>query len=350
MKQFASCIGIFLAVCLVFICAQEKASGMYCCLNVSKIRANTLTHGEPGSKDEVYFNVRDYLLRGAKITGDGNEPYKIGVGMEAINIILWRGFLPEGFHAKFIVDILESDTFGSESIGAFEVTITAPNPTSNAGPIVNWAPVSNSGTYLKGPSVANATKMQANGSRSDYMIDVNVTQPVHKITNVNSGLCLDVVGVSMENNANVQQFNCHGGQNQRWCITRHVRYSKPDGTAPFGRSYVSDGDTTLTRVYPTFFIFAAHSGKCLDVELAGPETNVQQSESNRGLNQGWFLLPTGVPNEYYIISNKPRPGNGFALDVVNASHENNANVQIHAFHGGANQKWRIDPAPESDSR
>ena len=36
------------------------------------------------------------------------------------------------------------------------------------------------------------------------------------VINVNSGKCLDVVGASTADQANVQQFTCHGGNNQKW--------------------------------------------------------------------------------------------------------------------------------------
>jgi hypothetical protein len=40
----------------------------------------------------------------------------------------------------------------------------------------------------------------------------------YEIINVHSGKCLDVENGSVEDNANVQQYTCHGGNNQRWRI------------------------------------------------------------------------------------------------------------------------------------
>ena len=45
-----------------------------------------------------------------------------------------------------------------------------------------------------------------------------------KITAVHSGKCLDVVSALGENGANVQQWDCHGGTNQKWEV------SKEDGS------------------------------------------------------------------------------------------------------------------------
>lgn len=36
------------------------------------------------------------------------------------------------------------------------------------------------------------------------------------IVSKNSGKCLDVAGVDKNNGANVQQWDCHSGDNQRW--------------------------------------------------------------------------------------------------------------------------------------
>jgi len=40
----------------------------------------------------------------------------------------------------------------------------------------------------------------------------------YRLTAKHSGRCLDVAGVSTSNGANVQQWECHGGDNQKWKI------------------------------------------------------------------------------------------------------------------------------------
>jgi hypothetical protein len=86
----------------------------------------------------------------------------------------------------------------------------------------------------------------------------------YNIVATHSGKCLDVAGASTANNANVQQFGCNGGDNQKWAI-----------------SEVAGGYTVLVNKL---------SGKCLDV--AGAETgnnaNIQQFDCNGGDNQKFY--------------------------------------------------------------
>lgn len=79
-----------------------------------------------------------------------------------------------------------------------------------------------------------------------------------------SGKCLDVAGASTANNANVQQFTCNGGDNQKWSIQEE-----------------SDGYVTIKN---------KTSGKCLDVAgvSAANNANVQQFTCNGGANQRWW--------------------------------------------------------------
>jgi hypothetical protein len=76
---------------------------------------------------------------------------------------------------------------------------------------------------------------------------------------------LDVVRSSTENNANIQQFGWHGGDNQRW------------------------------RIEPArggfYQIVNVNSGKCIDVQ--NPSTNdevgIVQNDCTRANNQLWRL-------------------------------------------------------------
>jgi len=88
----------------------------------------------------------------------------------------------------------------------------------------------------------------------------------YKVIAKHSGKCLDVKGLSTADGANVQQWSCTGGNNQRWKL-------------------VSMGDGYNELV-------AKHSGKCLDV--AGVSTadgaNVYQWHCTGGNNQRWKLV------------------------------------------------------------
>jgi len=89
----------------------------------------------------------------------------------------------------------------------------------------------------------------------------------YNVINRNSGKCLDVNGVSTADGANVQQWTCGSGTNQRWSLTS-----------------LSGGYYRLT---------AQHSGKVLDVVGNGTAdgVNIDQWTSNNGNNQQWQIVP-----------------------------------------------------------
>jgi hypothetical protein len=88
----------------------------------------------------------------------------------------------------------------------------------------------------------------------------------YKVIAKHSGKCLDVNGASTADGANVQQWSCNGGNNQRWKL-------------------VSMGDGYNELV-------AKHSSKCLDVNGASTAdgANVQQWHCTGSNNQRWKLV------------------------------------------------------------
>jgi hypothetical protein len=105
----------------------------------------------------------------------------------------------------------------------------------------------------------------------NYSIKYRITRafPVpqeYKIVNKNSGQCLDVPDASTADRVPIQQFTCHGGDNQRWLI-EHV----------LGQEYR---------------IRNKNSKKCLDVAGASTDARakVQQFTCHGGDNQRWNLI------------------------------------------------------------
>lgn len=127
-----------------------------------------------------------------------------------------------------------------------------------------------------------------------------------------SGKCLDVSGVSMENGANVHQWEWVGGANQLWKFVP-----------------LDDG---------CYEIVAKHSGKCLDVAEWSKEKegNVWQWDIHGGDNQRWRLIPLG--DGYYKIVSK---WSGKCLDVQWGSNQNAANVWQYDDIGSDAQKWKL---------
>jgi hypothetical protein len=136
-----------------------------------------------------------------------------------------------------------------------------------------------------------------------------VLHPV-SIINRHSGKALDVPGWNMANNVELQQYDGHGGDNQRWALRAD------------GGGYVH--------------IQAMHSGLCLDVvgSSADDGAKVQQYARHGGPNQQWMLVPDDH-GAFEIVARH----SGKCLEVVGWSTANGGSIAQYDRHGGDNQKW-----------
>jgi hypothetical protein len=134
------------------------------------------------------------------------------------------------------------------------------------------------------------------------------------LLNVHSGKALDVDGVSVNNGANVHQWDYVNGANQKW-------------------QFVPAGNGTYS-------IKSVNSQKCLDVTdfSTSNGANVQQWSCSGNNNQKWRV--TQVATGIYRVENV---GSGKVLDVTNWSTANGGNVQQWSWANGDNQKWKIIP-------
>ena len=134
----------------------------------------------------------------------------------------------------------------------------------------------------------------------------------YEIIAKHSGKCLDVAGVATHNGANIYQWDCHGGPNQRWTLTDK------------GGGY--------------YTVAARHSNRCMDVEGVnnGNGTNISQYDCHGGPNQLWQFIPQG--GGYYMVTAKH---SGKCLDIAGAGTGNGANAHQWDCHGGNNQLWRV---------
>ena len=88
------------------------------------------------------------------------------------------------------------------------------------------------------------------------------------------------------------------------------------------------------RVYR---LVAKHSGRVLDVNLPDrDQANVVQHTWHGGDNQRWRIEPVG-DGSYRLVAKH----SGRVLDV-NLPDRDQANVVQHTWHGGDNQRWRIE--------
>lgn len=134
----------------------------------------------------------------------------------------------------------------------------------------------------------------------------------YALINRNSNLALDVMAVSKENGALLQQWGYAGGSNQQFDITHQ------------GNGYYS--------------VKAVHSGKVLDVkgislDLGAP---VQQYTWANQANQLWYIA--SIDTGYYTLTAKH---SGQALEVWQQSKVNGGEVRQYRLTNGLNQQWKF---------
>lgn len=134
-------------------------------------------------------------------------------------------------------------------------------------------------------------------------------------TALDSGMCLNVQGASMNDEANVE-----------------IARKKEQDSQIFTVTYLNNG---------FYKILNKHSGKSLDVYIGNAVrgTNVQQYGYHGGLPQQWTIR-RAENGTFYI---QPRCS-GHYLDVANGSTADGTNVWTTVWMGGAAaQRWRFEP-------
>jgi beta-xylosidase len=140
------------------------------------------------------------------------------------------------------------------------------------------------------------------------------TSTTYTLTNRNSGKCLDVAGSSSTDGANVQQYACNGGGNQRWRLE-------------------DLGDDTHRLVNVA-------TGKVLDTENCSSADGAdlrQWSWLNNTCQRFRFLATDGG---YVRIVNQ---ATGKVADVANCSTADAADVRQWTWLNNGCQQWRLNP-------
>jgi Ricin-type beta-trefoil lectin domain len=129
------------------------------------------------------------------------------------------------------------------------------------------------------------------------------------IRNVNSGRCVDVFGSSTSKNANVQQYACNNGANQRWEFID-----------------LGSGQYAIRNI---------NSGMVLDVagDSRGNGANVQQFPWNGGANQRWKTR--GSNNNFELVN----VNSGKCMEVQGGGKGNNVNIAQSQCNGARYQRW-----------
>lgn len=156
------------------------------------------------------------------------------------------------------------------------------------------------------------------------LIYVNAATPAdgstYLIVNRNSGLLMEVGNASLDNGANVQQWEENGHNCQKWRLEA-----------------TGSGYYHITNV---------NSGKYLEVYAASTEggANVQQYGPTNSACQEWSFQSTG--DGYYLLINR---NSGMVADVWEWSTEMGGNIAQWSNTGGANQQWMFVESSDSSS-
>jgi hypothetical protein len=119
----------------------------------------------------------------------------------------------------------------------------------------------------------------------------------------NQDKCIDVSGISKDNFANVQLWDCWNGPNQRWTLDDQMR------------------------------LISENSGKCLDLYYGGTQSGnkIIQYDCHDGANEKWIY-----DNKNRLRSQKD-PSKCLDLHTYNTGQQ----LWIWDCHDGENQKWRL---------
>ncbi|HET6146993.1 MAG TPA: RICIN domain-containing protein [Polyangia bacterium] len=137
----------------------------------------------------------------------------------------------------------------------------------------------------------------------------------YKVCARHSGKCLDVMGASTANYAQLIQYYQNYQNNQKWRITQ-----------------VSPGKYNFKNV---------NSGKLLDINggWTGDGAQLIQYQATGSANQQWSFTPTG--DGFYKFSPGTQPAG--SLDVKEYSTADGAIVQQWTWNNQYNQQWSITP-------
>ena len=167
---------------------------------------------------------------------------------------------------------------------------------------------------------ANLQIYQYNGSNAQKFVLTDVGSGQYMISCVASGKALDVYGGGTKDGTNVAQYTSNGTAAQKWILE-----SAGDGK---------------------YFIKNVNSGKYLDVASAADKNgaNVQQYTLNKSNAQKWiFELVDGsrnFPDALYTIANAGSTSN--VLDIYGGSLDNTGNVQIYTSNNTNAQKFKLE--------
>lgn len=134
-----------------------------------------------------------------------------------------------------------------------------------------------------------------------------------EITNVNSGLAMEVYNWSTANGGIVDQWAYDAGNNQRWNIT-----------------YLNNGLYQLTNINSGLVLDAVNKGKTNG-------TKMQQWSNLSGSNQEYIIRRAANDTDIVITNSN----SGLAVEVPGFSTSNGTQLDTWGNNGGTNQEWLL---------
>lgn len=269
---------------------------------------------EDGANVQIYHGTEDELQVFSVTWLGVNKGYKIihrnsGKSLDVAgrsitvgtNVWQWEYFDPSEHTQDWVINEVDNGAYYTiQSRGSGFYLDVDEGTAADETNVKIWK--GNGGTAQKWRFIPAGTQMVANG---DYYIT----------TALDSGMCLNVQGASMNDEANVEIARKKGQDSQIFTVT-----------------YLNNG---------FYKILNKHSGKSLDVYIGNAVrgTNVQQYGYHGGLPQQWTIR-SAENGTFYI---QPRCS-GHYVDVANGSTADGTNVWTTVWMGGAAaQRWVFVP-------
>lgn len=375
-RKYSTKLGLTMTAVLGTMACQSQAQEVR--LVVDSVTELQQTSPEPGSEDEIYFNLlgvdgQQHPIQMPQIHPTGYDHWDLSVGRTISSLPLYEGYLANGTQAKFVLTMREADggflqaitsvfqvaaggalaLFGSPAAGLSQVvsgglsfishltgdndqnlgTIAITTEPTNGVLSTQFANVKDTTTPSTGDNEYSFTTVGGGGIFSVRLHLEYNSVPVPMIRSYNNttggvSLCMDVPGASTADMVQIQQYApCHGGPDQRWLVLHQI---PSDSTSPVS-------------------IVSANSGKCLDVRGASVADGaaIQQYTCHGGPDQQWVIKTFGLPSGYSMLQNV---SSSKCIDVPSASR--NSGVLLQQFTCGAagrfgqfpsNQTWAIHP-------
>ena len=238
----------------------------------------------------------------------------------------------------------------------------------NLGATANWGGVGGLCNSPTNPGIRPDPGLQAEPTFPKMPEPILLDEPepidgLYTVTIGHSGKCLDVEGNSTANGGKIIQWECHGGNNQKWQIENigngvYKIISLSSGKSldvPSSSKIIQwdyhGGKHQRFRLQPVsggYQLVSVSDDKCLDVPASSQKNgvNIIQWPCTGNANQLFTLVSVKSQESSSLVTNGLYTvtigHSGKCLDVEGNSKANGGKIIQWECHGGNNQKWQIE--------